>query len=161
GIGQDVTIFDEPYEKGYWYFSLYGEVGTRIFDGWSVGALYQVDPIFSADNGGDLNTTTATRSGKQQFVGATTTFGTPNHRRSATATAFYPAADYTFDLFNERDLPQRGFGGSLRLVYNATLATSIQVRGTIRSDDWNDMRPGDAVQATGHYVPTPHKRVTG
>jgi len=161
GVGQHITIDEEPYEFGWWFGILYGEVGFRPIESVAIGAFYQGQPSIGTVSGDALTATTqAQRSGNEQQLGATLTFVTPNQRLFATLTGYAHFADWTFDTFNPGPLTLRGFGATARLAYNLTLSTSLQLRGTFLSDQWTDNRFGDGDPSNIHYVrPDTDKRV--
>jgi hypothetical protein len=152
GVERDLTNFDRPTtiqggEYGYFAARLRGEVGFRPTDLWSIGAFYEARPVIGTDTDDSLPPSLQSeRSGGEHTFGATTTFVTPGERLFATVDGFGYIADWTFTGFYPGDTTIHGFGADLRMAYQLTFWTSLQLRGTITSNHWVDARAGDSGQ---------------
>jgi hypothetical protein len=146
GLGRHLTVFDEPYEFGYWFATAYGEVGFRPVNGIEIGAFYRGSPILGPDKD-DKAAQQAERSGLEQNFGALVTFATPNDRIYATVSGYGIVNDWKFKtcvgcLF-PGDETVRGFGGSVRVAFQLTLTTSLQLQGSVERNHWIDSRVGE------------------
>ncbi len=163
GVGRHLTIYDEPFEYGYTFAVLRGEVGVRPLPQLTVGAFYRGEPTLGVVHGNNP-TLEAERSGAEHRFGVTTTFATPDDRLYATIEAWGRITDWTFSNVpaDNGDITVRGYGASARLAYNASLTTTLQIRGNVARDHWVNTRPGDVNQSStfGHYIgPNPDRQV--
>lgn len=143
GFGRHLTIYDEPSEFGYWFATLYGEVGFRPVSGVQVGAFYRGNPILGEDLD-DKAPQQAQRSGLEQTFGAIVSFATPNDRLYGSLSGYGIVNDWKFKVcptcLYPGDETVRGFGGSARLSFQATMTVSFQIQGTIERNHWVDSR---------------------
>lgn len=148
GVERDLTRFDAPIDGGreYGYFAarFHAGVGVRPSDLWSIGAYYDGRPVIGTDTDDSISLSSQSeRSGTEHTFGATTTFATPGERLFATINAYLYFADWNFIRWFPGDLTVRGFGGDVRLAYQLSFWTTLQLRGSVSRNHWVDMRSGD------------------
>jgi len=144
GVGRHLTIYAEPaLEFGYYFATVYGEAGFRPVNSLQLGVFYKGEPVLKEDRD-DMTGAQADRSGLESTFGATATFVTPNDRIFATFTGFGHVADWTYSPeFNGGKVTVRGFGGTARIAYLASMTTTLQFRGSVNRDHWVDGRVAD------------------
>src|SRR5262249_10715705 len=152
-LERDLLGFDNPVkiqggEYGYFAARLRAGVGFRPTELWSVGAFYEDRPVIGTDTEDNLpKSLQSERDGSEQTFGGVTTFVTPGERLMGRLEGFGYIADWTFKGFFPGDTTVHGFGADMRLSYQFTFWTSLQLHGSVTRNHWVDERAGDAAQS--------------
>jgi hypothetical protein len=142
GFGRHLTPYAEPFEFGYWFATVTGEVGVRPANWIRVSGFYTGEPILGPDRG-EMSANQAERSGAEQRFGGNLTFVTPDDRVFTTLSGYGRVTDWTFVYTNPGTVSVRGIGASARVALLITPGLTFQVHGFVQRDHWVDQRAGD------------------